>query len=177
MNLSKLNLSSKYPASALNVKMQGKVTGNNLNNLAGNVKVDNVSFINSNTGKGFHMDNLTVDAKRDGYPQHIDVSTDFLQGSVNGSFDFNTIVPAVKSIAAKCFPQLMSGHTPPTNGANDFDFNFVIEPNEEFESFISSYAHLPVKLIYKATVSGHFNEPRSSLNADVALLQVGQQNN
>lgn len=176
VNLSKLNLSSKYPASALNVKMQGKVTGNNLNNLAGNVKVDNVSFINSNTGKGFHMDNLTVDAKRDGYPQHIDVSTDFLQGSVNGSFDFNTIVPAVKSIAAKCFPQLMSGHTPPTNGANDFDFNFVIEPNEEFESFVSSYAHLPVKLIYKATVSGHFNEPRSSLNADVNLPYLQQGN-
>jgi hypothetical protein len=176
LNLAKMNITTKYPASALNVKMQGNVKGNDLNSLAGNVTVDDVSFINSNTGKGFHMSNFTLDAKRDGYPQHIEVNTDFLHGSVNGSFDFNTIVPAVKSIAAKCFPQFMSGHTPPTNGANDFTFNFVIEPNEEFESFVSSYAKLPVKLIYKATVDGQFSERNNTLNANVNLPYLQQGN-
>jgi|GEM_PF-64145 len=176
VNLAKMNLTSKYPANALNVKMQGRVTGNNLNNLQGNVMVDNVSFINSNTGKGFHINNFTLDAKRDGYPQHIELSTDFLHGSVNGSFDFNTIVPAFKGIAAKCFPQFMSGHTPATNGANDFDFNFVVEPNEEFESFISSYVNLPVKLIYKATVDGHFSEPNSNFAAHINLPYLQQGN-
>lgn len=176
VNLAKMNLTSKYPANALNVKMTGNVTGNDLNNLAGNVSVDNVSFINSSTGKGFHADNLQVDVKRAGYPQHIELNTDFLHGSVTGSFDFNTIVPAVKNIAAKCFPQFMSGHTQSTGGKNDFDFNFVVEPNEEFESFISSYANLPVKLIYKATVDGHFSEPNSDFRADINLPYLQQGN-
>ena len=179
LNLTKMNLISKYPANALNVKMKGSVKGDNLNNFAGNVNIDNISFINSTTGKGFHIDNFSVDAKRDGYPQHIDISTDFLQGSVNGNFDFNTIVPAVKSIAAKCFPQFMSGQNVSgsrPNGKNDFTFNFVVDPNEEFENFLSSYVKLPVKIIYKATIDGHFNESTSTLSADVNLPYLQQGN-
>ena len=176
VNLAKMNISRKYPANDLNVKMEGRITGNDLNSLAGNVKVDDVSFINTNTGKGFHMSNFSLDAKRDGYPQHIDINTDFLHGSVNGSFDFNTIVPAVKSIAAKCFPQFMQGHTPPTNGANDFTFNFVIDPNDEFEDFVSSYVKMPVKLIYKAIIDGQFSERNNTLNAHVNLPYLQQGN-
>lgn len=176
VNLAKMNISRKYSANDLNVKMEGRITGNDLNSLAGNVKVDDVSFINTNTGKGFHMSNFSLDAKRDGYPQHIDINTDFLHGSVNGSFDFNTIVPAVKSIAAKCFPQFMQGHTPPTNGANDFTFNFVIDPNDEFEDFVSSYVKMPVKLIYKATIDGQFSERNNTLNANVNLPYLQQGN-
>ena len=93
------------------------------------------------------MKNFALDVDRDSYPQHIELNTDFLHGSVNGRFDFNTIVPAVKNMAAKCFPQFMSGHTVPTSGDNDFTFNFVLDPNEEFESYISSYVKLPVKII------------------------------
>ena len=176
VNLSKMNITSKYPANALNVNMTGNITGNNLNNLAGNVNIDNVSFVNSDTGKGFHLKNFALDVDRDSYPQHIELNTDFLHGSVNGRFDFNTIVPAVKNMAAKCFPQFMSGHTVPTRGDNDFTFNFVLDPNEEFESYISSYVKLPVKIIYKATIDGHFNESKSDLRADINVPYLQQGN-
>ena len=98
---------------------------------------------------------------------------------MNGNFDFNTIVPAVKSIAAKCFPQFMSGQNVSgsrPNGKNDFTFNFVVDPNEEFENFLSSYVKLPVKIIYKATIDGHFNESTSTLSADVNLPYLQQGN-
>ena len=176
VNLAKLNITSKYPARALNVNMTGNVTGNNINNLAGNVNIDDVSFVNSNTGKGFHLKNFALDVDRNNYPQHIELNTDFLHGSVNGRFDFNTIVPAIKNMAAKCFPQFMSGHTQPTRGDNDFTFNFVLDPNEEFESFVSSYVELPVKIVYKATIDGHFNEAKSDLRADVNVPYLQQGN-
>ncbi|MBQ9585983.1 MAG: translocation/assembly module TamB [Muribaculaceae bacterium] len=176
VNFAKLNLDSKYPANNLNLKMAASITGNSLDNIAGKVNVNNVSFINSTTGKGFHMSNITVDAGRGEGDKVIDINSDFLHGSIRGNYDFHSLVPAFKSMASKCFPGFMHGHTPPSTGNNNFRFNFVVEPNEEFESYISSYAKLPVKLIYKATIDGFFNERDKELAVDLNLPYLQQGN-
>ena len=175
VNFAKLNLSRKYPANNLNLNMSASLTGNSLDNAAGHVNINDVSFINSNTGKGFHISNFTVDASSGEGAKNIDINTDFLHGSITGNYDFKSLVPAFKSMASKCFPGFMHGHTPPSTGNNNFSFNFVVEPNEEFESYISSYAKLPVKLIYKATIDGFFNERDKELAVDLNLpyLQHG----
>ena len=176
VNFAKLNLSSKYPANNLNLNMQASLTGNSLDNVTGKVNINNVSFINSTTGKGFHIDNFTVDASQgDGY-KSIDLNTDFMHGNIKGNYDFASIVPAFKSIASRCFPGFMHGHTPPSTGNNNFTFNIVVEPNEEFESYISSYVKLPVKVIYKATIDGFFNEKDKELAVDLNLPYLQQGN-
>ena len=176
VNFAKLNLTNKYPANNLNLTAHGAVTGNDLDNLAGNVAIDNVSFINSNTGKGFHLSNFTLNASSGDGAKNIDINTDFLHGSIEGNYDFKSLVPAFKSIASHCFPQFMHGHIPPSTGDNNFTFNFVVEPNDEFDNYISSYVKLPVKLIYKATIDGSFNERLGELNADVNLPYLQQGN-
>ncbi len=176
VNLAKFNIANKYPTNDLNLTMSAAVTGNNLDNLAGMVNINNVSFINSNTGKGFHLSNFTVDAGRGEGPKNIDINTDFLHGSITGSYDFKSLVPAFKSIASRCFPEFMNGHLPPSTGNNNFTFNFEIEPNEEFESYMSSYVKLPVKLIYKATINGFFNEREKELAVDLNLPYLQQGN-
>ena len=169
VNFARLNLTNKYPANALNVNMTASIAGNNISNLSGHVNIDDVSFINSATGKGFHMSNLVVDAGGGDGSKRLTIDTDFLHGSVEGNYDFASIVPAIKSIASKCFPQFMSGHTPPSTGNNNFTFNIEVDPNEEFENYISSYIKLPVKLAYKATINGYFNETNKDLAVDLDL--------
>ena len=176
VNFAKLNLTNKYPANALNVNMTASVSGNSASNLSGHVKIDDVSFTNSETGKGFHMSNLVVDAGGSGGDKLLTIDTDFLHGSVEGNYDFASIVPAIKSIASKCFPQFMSGHTPPSTGNNNFTFNIEVDPNEEFENYISSYVKLPVKLAYKATIDGYFNETNKELALDVDMPYLIQGN-
>ncbi len=169
VNFAKLNLTDKYSANALNVNMAASISGNNIDNLAGHVKIDDMSFINSQTGKGFHVSNLEVDASDSGDTKRMTIDTDFLHGSVEGQYNFASLVPAVKSIASKCFPQFMSGHTPPTTGNNNFAFNIEVDPNEEFENYISSYVKLPVKPAYKATIDGYFNENDKDLAVDIDM--------
>ncbi len=176
VNLAKMNLASKYPANNLNVKMTANLTGMDLSSIEGTVQIDDASFINTTTGKGFHLNNLTVDANRSDEPQRIDISTDFMHGSIEGDVDFATLVPAVKEMAAQCFPNFMNNFSQAEAGINDFDFNFVIEPNEEFESYVSSYINMPVKLIYKATLNGHFSEMTSYITADLNLPYLQQGN-
>lgn len=176
VNFAKLNLTNKYPANHLNLNMSGSITGNDISNISGMVNVSDISFINSNTGKGFHASNLTVDASGgSGHNKRIDLNTDFLHGYVEGDYDFKSLVPAIKSIAARCFPQFMDRHTSHSSGNNNFTFNFEVEPNDEFETYISSYVKLPVKLIYKATLDGYFNERDNELAAhlNVPYLQQG----
>ena len=176
VNFAKLNLTNKYPANALNLNMTAHVTGNNISNLAGNVKIDDMSFINSETGKGFHVSNLEVDASESTSGKRITIDTDFLHGNVEGQYDFASLVPAIKSMASKCFPQFMSGHTPPTTGNNNFTFNIEVDPNDEFENYIASYVKLPVKLAYKSTIDGYFNEASKELAVDVDMPYLIQGN-
>ena len=176
VNFAKLNLTNKYPANALNLNMAASITGNNISNLAGNVKIDNMSFTNSQTGKGFHVNDLVVEASESGGVKRLTIDTDFLHGNVEGHYNFASLVPAVKSMAAKCFPQFMSGHTPPTTGNNNFTFNIEVDPNDEFENYIASYVKLPVKLAYKATIDGHFNEADKDLAVDIDLPYLIQGN-
>lgn len=176
VNFAKLNLTNKYPANALNLNMTASVSGNSVSNLAGNVRVDNISFINSETGKGFHANNLVVDASESGDVKQLTIDTDFLHADMKGQYDFASLVPAIKSMASKCFPQFMSGHTPPTTGNNNFTFNIEVDPNDEFENYISSYVKLPVKLAHKVTIDGYFNEPNKELAADIDLPYLIQGN-
>ncbi|MBP5687330.1 MAG: translocation/assembly module TamB [Muribaculaceae bacterium] len=176
VNFAKLNLTNKYPANALNLNMTASVTGNNISNIAGNVKIDDMSFTNSETGKGFHVSNLEVNAGESGGEKRLTIDTDFLHGNLEGQYDFASLVPAIKSMASKCFPQFMSGHTPPTTGNNNFTFNIEVDPNDEFENYISSYVKLPVKLAYKSTIDGYFNEANKELAMDVDLPYLIQGN-
>jgi len=176
VNFAKLNLTNKYPANALNVDMSASLTGNNLSNLEGQVTIDDVSFVNSETGKGFRLNNLNVTSSQNGDNRRIDIDTEFLHGTVEGRYDFASLVPAVKNIASQCFPQLMRGHTPPSTGNNDFTFNIEVDPNDEFEEYISSYIKLPFKLAYKATIDGFFEESSKSLAVDVDLPYLIQGN-
>ena len=176
VNFAKLNLTNKYPANALNLNMTASVSGNSLSNLAGNVRVDDVSFINSETGKGFHASNLVVDAGESGGVKRLTIDTDFLHGNVEGQYDFASLVPAVKSMASKCFPQFMSGHTPPSTGNNNFTFNIEVDPNDEFENYIATYVKLPVKLAYKTTIDGHFDEVNKDMAVDINMPYLIQGN-
>ena len=176
VNFAKLNLTKKYPANALNLNMTASVSGNSISNLAGNVRVDDVSFINSETGKGFRANNLVVDASESGGVKRLTIDTDFLHGNVEGQYNFASLVPAIKSMAAKCFPQFMSGHTPPTTGNNNFTFNIEVDPNDEFENYIASYVKLPVKLAYKSTIDGYFDEANKDLAVDIDMPYLIQGN-
>lgn len=176
VNFAKMKLTDKYSSNTLDLNMAASLKGNNLSNLAGNVKINDVSFINNNTGKGFHLNNLAVDASSGEGPKCINIDTDFLHGTVEGNYDFASIVPAFKNIASRCFPQFMSGHTPPSTGNNNFTFNIVVDPNDEFENYISSYVKLPVKLAHKATIDGFFNESQQELAVDVDLPYLIQGN-
>ena len=176
VNFAKMKLTDKYSSNSLDLNMAASLKGNDLSNLAGQVKINDVSFINNNTGKGFHLNNLVVDASSGEGPKCINIDTDFLHGTVEGNYNFASIVPAVKNIASRCFPQFMSGHTPPSTGNNNFTFNIVVDPNEEFENYISSYIKMPVKLAHKATIDGFFNESRQELAVDVDLPYLIQGN-
>ena len=169
VNFAKLNLTNKYPANALNLNMTAAIRGNNISNISGNVKIDNMSFTNSVTGNGFHVSNLVVDASESDGVKRLSIDTDFLHGNMEGQYNFASLVPAIKRIASKCFPQFMSGHTPPSTGNNNFTFNIVVDPNDEFENYLASYIKLPVKLAYKATIDGFFNESDNELAVDIDM--------
>ena len=144
--------------------------GNALDNATGSIEINNITFTDKQ-GKGLKMDNLTIVADNASQPQHIDVSSDYLNGAITGQYSFKTIVPAVKSMLSKSFPQYFNAYANRSSSANNINFDFTFEPDEELQQFIK----LPVNIVHRSTINGFINEDSGNmaLNVNVPYLLQG----
>ncbi len=172
LNLARMNLMSG-PENVFSLRGRASFVGNSLDNAVGNVDVSDISYITPR-GKVYHLNNLNITADNSGHPQLINVNSDFLHGTIEGQFDFATLVPSVKGMLSSAFPDLFGRYTPYAgeNSKNNFRFNFEIEPNEQFTSLVK----LPVKIIYKVTVDGNLSVPDRMLNVTVNAPYLQQGN-
>lgn len=165
LNLSRLGLIKNVPDGALALTMNANVTGNSLDNITGSVNVYNIKY-NDASGKNLALDHIVVNADNASSPQRITLDSDFLKGSVSGSYNFATLVPAVKGMLSTAFPQFFGNyaHVLTRSGKkNDLNFNFVLEPTDELNALLK----LPVKFVYKTTIDGNINESANAFAVKV----------
>ena len=153
-----------------NLDVEASLTGNSVDNVSGSVRVDRLD-VTTSKGKPLTLNNVILNADNTSYPQHIELSTSFLQASVDGRYNFRSLVAALNNIVADVLPSLVS-RKPQGTTDNDFSFFITVDPNEEFKNLVS----LPVELVYRATVTGAVNDADGSLslNVDAPYLLQGR---
>jgi hypothetical protein len=173
LNLAKLNLYKHNADKQLSFDLISSFKGNNIDNATGFATLSNVAFVSSNNS-GIHLKKVEILANNKDVPHRIDMTSDFCNGSINGYCDFKTILPEFKKMLSQAFPNVFDNNAKfnsRNNGPNIFNFDFTVEPNDELEAFLK----LPVRLIYKATVSGNINSRDNNFNlrVNVPYLQQG----
>lgn len=152
-------------AGITSIDADAHLTGNSLSNLRGHVDVNDITFVDKSQ-KVINLSNLAVRATDD----RVELQSPFLHGSIDGSYDLATLPAAFNNLVAQSLPSLISKRQT-TGNRNDFTFNFTLEPEDKWPVQVN----LPVKLVYKATVTGHINEHDGSMDAlvDIPYLQQG----
>ena len=172
LNLAQLGLFSKYPDHKLTLKATASFWGNSLDNASGHVEVAEFGFAD-NHGKGVHFNQLELNADNNGDEKVISIDSDHIDGFISGQYDFNTIVPTVKHMLARAFPQYFGDYADYSHGGlpNDVRFNFVINPDDDLHEMLN----LPVHLAYRTIVEGNLSEADSTFNlvVDAPLLMQG----
>ena len=174
LNLSRLGFIKNVPDGIISLNLDANVAGNKPDNMTGTVAITDIDYRGAN-GKKLHINNLLVTADNNSTPQFITLESDFLKGNVTGSYDFATLVPSIKGLLAKAFPQFLGDYASVLDRQgkkNDLDFNFVLEPSDEINDILK----LPVKFVYKTTIDGNIKESDRSfaLNINAPYLLNGK---
>lgn len=172
-NLSTLNINHKHPHHQMSFKVNAVADGAQIDNLNGKIQVENFQYIDS-VGNGIKLNNLELIADNTQSPYFIRVSSDVINGKVDGNYSFETIVPSVKRVIAQAFPALFT--QPDLNikenvVKNNFTYNFIIDENKTTTSILKFFKS-PVDIVYPVNLSGHVNELNSTfdLNIDARFL-------
>ena len=172
LSLARLGITDKFPDRRLAVNATASFWGDSPSNATGHIQLNDVAFADTH-GHGLHLDHLQVNADNNGGAKVISVSSDHVNGFIEGQYDFKTIVPAVKHILASAFPQYFGQYAHYSHGGepNDVNFDFVITPDDAFNDMLN----LPVQFYYRATVKGALSESAKSfdLTVDAPYLLQG----
>ncbi len=98
----KLNLSKAYPDSEMSFFMNANFKGNQIDNLAGSIEVENGTYENRNGElnlEGFELRSIPGDPLN-----YLSFTSDFLDMEINGNYHFQNIVVALKKAMTRYLP-------------------------------------------------------------------------
>lgn len=176
-NLAKVNLYPKYPTHNLSFKVNAEAVGNQVDNLNGKIKIDDLSFVDDNEN-GIKLDSLYLIADNTIKPYHIELKSDVLNGKLVGLYSFDGVVPCFKRIIGSAFPALFAENVSTISDKkikNNFDYAFRIENNDKTNNILS-FLKSPVNLIYPIDIKGHVNEDKNIFGVDIDAPYLAQKN-
>lgn len=171
IRLDKLNLTDKYESPELSLAVNADFTGNNIDNIEGSVTVDSFSF--KTTPKDFFLNQLKVVASGYDNNRNLRVSSDIINGEVNGMYSFTTIVPSLMNTFKGYLPALVSAKQKSNiSKENNFSLLFTIENTET----LSHTFKLPFAVVNQARIIGHYNNIYNKFRMETYLpmFKVGK---
>lgn len=176
-NPAKVNLFTKYPDHSLSFKVNATSQGNKINNLNGDIKIEDLKFVDNNDN-GIKLDDLYIKANNKSIPNNIEINSEILNGKLSGLYNFDNIVPYFKNIISNALPALLHEtdiKCDSNNFYNNFDYILKIESNDKTNNILSFFKS-PVTLLYPITISGGLNELSNSFNMKIDAPYLAQKN-
>lgn len=163
-----LNLTDKYEGVKFSAAIMAEMNGSRPDRGEARVEVTDLAIASPDRAD-FVIRNLTIDSRSDSVPRLITLSSDFINGRIEGDFDFMALPSQLSAIAKRSLPVLDSTDgryavsLPDAGSANDFAFTFTVDETDPLRDIFK----LPVTTIYPLTVKGQVDS-----SADVATLYV-----
>ena len=176
LNLCNLNLTNKYPGYKLNAITEVQLSGNNIDNIEGNLMISDVSFANAD-GEGVHLEHFDVTSRTKGEDAHryMTINSDIITGYLEGRAKFAGIGATFGQIVGKVFPTLAESFPLPKEASksiNKFNYSLQIAANEEIPAFFK----LPIKLVHPIKISGLVDDinKKATLGIDAPYIVQGK---
>ena len=165
IDLNALNLFKKHPDKEVSFEVVADASIFNNSEVFGYATISNLAYQNENK-EGLHIREIDIEAKRENDTERIEINSDIITGWLAGNYNFKTIVPAAKSMAAEVLPALVKAAETyqPATATNEFDFAFTVKPNEELHTMLK----LPIKILHDVDIAGNFRESEKSFSAQIS---------
>ena len=164
LNVSALKLMPKYKNSKLGFNVVAKFTGNNLDNAEGLLSIDSLSFTNNDDT--FRLNKFNIEAHNQNTPQSIAVTSDYINGWIEGNYKFSTLQKSLQTLLSESLPSIFpfqenqpkKTEHKKNQQPNNFKFRFTVEPNMHMAQVLE----LPVTFTDRAIIEGEMNSLRNT---------------
>lgn len=168
LDLNTLRLTEHYPGYSLAANISLEASGSNIDNLQGQLGVDNLRFAGPDKQTG--LEHLLLSLERGHDYAEINLTSDILNGHALGRITFSTLVPQIRDMVACVFPVLTE---PPAykESSNRFSYDFTLSNTGSLTDFFN----VPLKVIYPVNINGTMDSDigYADLNLDAPYLQQG----
>ncbi|GHT34689.1 DUF490 domain-containing protein [Bacteroidia bacterium] len=124
----KMKLTEKYPDMVLSFNINTNVRGNNLDNLTGNIYANNIYLKNGDNKLVMKKIELLSDISDS--LSSIAISSDFVNGIIEGKYTISTIVSSVQYVASQYIPALSNAKNDGKRKITDNNFDFALKIND-----------------------------------------------
>ena len=166
----KLNLSKDYKDSYLSFNLNANFVGKSIDDIDGTISIDSIA-LNAPDNGSFFVENISVKANHNGKSKEIIFNSPFMNGSILGEFNYESLPISITSALNKYIPSLVAeikSETP----HNNFDFNFNIDNSE----FFSKMLFIPIELNKPAQIKGFVNDDENRLKIEASLPEFKYKN-
>ena len=171
LNPVELRLTDRYPGYELNANLDMDLTGVPGKWVNGYLNIDNFSFATDNADKpSLRIDRLHLMANNAVRPNVIEISSDFLNGTIQGNISLFNIARQVRDIVAPSMPVIFGNYFAANSEAdnnagkeNDFRFDLELDHAENLIRFFN----VPVEVITPIGIEGRVDSKHRLLSADI----------
>lgn len=167
-----LNLTDKYQEPDISFSLNADFTGNNIDNLEGNIRLDSLSFITA--PHSFFLKQLLINATGHSQDRRLTITSDIINGDIAGAYSFTTIAPSLMNTFEKYIPALINTKKKKQQ-QKVMDNNFTMLLTIENTEAISSTLHLPFTMVNQGRITGHYNNQydRFRIEAYLPKFNIG----
>ena len=127
----------------------------------GEINVDSLQYIAPE--QNFFMDNLRIAATQgDERQKRLTISSNFLRGTIEGDYSYQTLPASVLNIMRRYIPALIQPARKPQKTENNFHFDLHIYDTE----ILSTVFQIPLKVYTHSTLKGYFNDKAQRLRVE-----------
>ena len=158
----KLFLTNKYEQPELNLSLNANFTGNNVDDFAGHIKVNDVSFLTLTDS--FYLDTLHIQTIGQEASRKLTLTSDIINGEIVGNYSFSSFLSSFSETVNIYLPSIPGLKQKSTN-ENIFSLILKIENTEN----LSNAFKLPFTILEQTQISCQYNSIRNQFNIEAAL--------
>ena len=166
LDIQALGARGRYEGYHLNADIDADLSGSIMDWVNRNLSLSNISFLApaGSDKPSLHIKNIKLVADNFERPATLKLSSDFVNGTLEGDVCLRTLGSDIISTVGKVLPVFMPKHTKPSASGcvartNNFHYSFEIADAEELCRFFK----LPVQIIYPVNIDGSVNMPQRSM--------------
>ncbi len=174
IDLVKLNLNSTDSISQASFLFTAKISGNNLDNSKGEIKVINSSYKNQN-GE-FKLSDITINADNNNDSKLVTLQSEFAEGELRSKYNYSNIFKNLEKLLYKYVPALEKNQETPIamiNKVENPEFNdYIIKLRLKKTKKLTDVLFPTVKIAENTSVFGIFNPDLNTLTLKVKVPEL-----